>query len=511
MEKFYITTPIYYCNAPPHIGHSYTSVAADVMARFKRLQNRDVFFLTGTDEHGQKVEAAARKVDVEPQFFVDMISADFRDLAKQMNISNDDFIRTTEARHKAACRAFWLRLVDAGTIYLGAYEGWYAARDESFYDESELTKQPDGSFRTIETNVEVEWVSEPSYFFEMTAYNEKVLKYIETHPDLIQPVSKRNEILSILRSGNLRDLSISRTSFSWGVPVPGDPDHVMYVWVDALVNYLSALGFPDAENPRNAYWAPDVHLVGKEIVKFHAIYWLAFLMAAEIDLPKKIFSHGWWTVEGKKISKSAGNALDVRPLIEEFGVDAVRYFLLREMPFGNDGNFSRASFVQRYNSELANDLGNLAQRTLSFVAKQTNGTVTAPHVFYQDDFDFLASINQAQSQVIEYIDKLAFQDALIAIWKVVASSNAYFANNAPWALKKTDIARMNRVLYMTIYALRSIAFMAHSFMPESMDKLLVQLGDNPVSENDSIYNGYPLKDIENIQEPTPIFPRKAIV
>ncbi|MDE2391369.1 MAG: methionine--tRNA ligase, partial [Rhodospirillales bacterium] len=344
--KLYITTPIYYVNGAPHLGHAYTSTAADVLARWHRLEGDDVFFLTGTDEHGQKVEAAARAAGIEPQEFADRVAADFEDMAKAMNISNDDFIRTTMPRHKAACQAIWKKLQENGFIYLGAYEGWYAVRDEAFYDESETALKPDGSRYAIASGAAVEWVVEPSYFFKLSAFQDKLLEFYEANPGFIAPQAKRNEILSFVRGG-LNDLSVSRTSFSWGIPVPGDETHVMYVWLDALVNYLTAAGYPDETAPRWGYWPASLHLVGKEIIRFHAVYWPAFLMGAGLELPKKVFSHGWWTVEGEKMSKSLGNFIDVRPLVQEYGLDQIRYFLLREVPFGNDGDFSRDALKRR--------------------------------------------------------------------------------------------------------------------------------------------------------------------
>ncbi|OYV39593.1 MAG: methionine--tRNA ligase, partial [Acidocella sp. 20-61-6] len=334
-ERFYITTPIYYVNGAPHLGHAYSSVAADVLARFKRLDGAEVLFLTGTDEHGQKVEAAARAAGVDPQAFTDGVAADFADMARRMNISNDDFIRTTEPRHKRAAQHLWRLLEQAGMIYLGAYEGYYSVRDEAFYDEAELTRRADGTLVATASGAPVEWVIEPSYFFKLSAFQDKLLALYEAEQNFIQPASRRNEVTSFVRSG-LRDLSISRTSFRWGIPVPGDEAHVMYVWLDALVNYLTATGYPDADAPRAKFWPADVHLVGKEIIRFHAVYWPAFLMAAGLPLPKRVFSNGWWTVEGEKMSKSLGNSVDARALIDEFGLDAVRYYFLREVPFGND-------------------------------------------------------------------------------------------------------------------------------------------------------------------------------
>jgi methionyl-tRNA synthetase len=503
-KTFYITTPIYYVNGAPHLGHAYTSTAADVLARFKRLDGYDVFFLTGTDEHGQKVESAARAAGVDPQAFTDRVAADFQDMSRRMNISNDDFIRTTEPRHKRACQALWQRLVSSGAIYLGIYEGFYAVRDEAFYDESELITAPDGT-KMAPTGAPVEWVVEPSYFFKLSAFQDRLLAYYEENPGFIAPAAKRNEILSFVKGG-LHDLSVSRTSFSWGIPVPGDPAHVMYVWLDALANYLTAVGYPDEGNERFAFWPANVHLVGKEIIRFHAVYWPAFLMAAGLPLPEKIFSHGWWTVEGEKMSKSLGNFIDVRPLIDEFGLDAVRFFLLREVPFGGDGDFSRKALMMRLNVELANDLGNLAQRTLSFIAKNAGGVIPLRGELHEADDVLIATADALPGKVRDAVERLAFHEALEEIWKLIRSGNAYIDHQAPWALKKTDAARMNTVLYVLVSALRTVGILLQPFMPDTMARLLDQLSVPPearqiVALDDKLVEGTALP------APSGIFPR----
>jgi methionyl-tRNA synthetase len=503
-RTFYLTTPIYYVNGAPHLGHAYTSTAADVLARFKRLDGYDVFFLTGTDEHGQKVAAAARAAGLDPQSFTDGVADDFRDMARRMNISNDDFIRTTEPRHKRACQAIWQRLVEAGAIYLGAYEGYYAVRDEAFYDESELIAAKNGG-KVAPSGAPVEWVVEPSYFFKLSAFQDKLLAFYEANPGFIAPAAKRNEILSFVRGG-LNDLSISRTSFSWGVPVPGDTDHVMYVWLDALVNYLTATGYPDEADPKFRYWPADLHLVGKEIIRFHAVYWPAFLMAAGLPLPKKVFSHGWWTVEGEKMSKSLGNFIDVRPLVEEFGVDPVRFFLLREVPFGGDGDFSRKALISRLNVELANDLGNLAQRTLSFIAKNAGGVVPPRGALHEADHDLLAISDALPEKVRDAIERLAFNEALEDIWKLIRAANAYIDHQAPWALRKTDQVRMATVLRVLLDAIRTVAFLLQPFMPKSMAALLDQLGVAPEARQLAALNT-PLEDDAALPTPSGIFPR----
>jgi len=503
-QKFYITTPIYYVNGAPHLGHAYTSTAADVLARFKRLDGFDVFFLTGTDEHGQKVEAAARAAGIDPQSFTDNVSADFQDMARRMNISNDDFIRTTEARHKASAQAIWRKLQENGAIYLGAYEGWYAVRDEAFYDEEELTIAPDGT-KKAPSGAPVEWVIEPSYFFKLSAFQDQLLAHYESNPDFIAPQAKRNEILSFVRGG-LKDLSISRTSFSWGIPVPGDEKHVIYVWLDALVNYLTAVGYPDLTGPRGKYWPASLHLVGKEIIRFHAVYWPAFLMGAGLPLPEKVFSHGWWTVEGEKMSKSTGNFIDVRPLVDEFGLDTVRFFLLREVPFGNDGDFSRKALISRTNAELANGIGNLAQRTLSFIAKNAGGVVPSKGAQHEADLVLLELADELPEKVRGALNRLAFHEALDEVWKLIRAADGYIDHQAPWSLRKTDTARMNSVLFVLVSVLRVVAVLLQPFMPDSMAKLLDQLGVAADARQYEALNT-PLAEGTPLPAPAGLFPR----
>jgi methionyl-tRNA synthetase len=503
-HSFYITTPIYYVNGAPHLGHAYTSTAADVLARWNRLEGHDVFFLTGTDEHGQKVEAAAKLAGVPPQQFTDRVAADFRDMARVMNISNDDFVRTTEPRHKAAAQAIWLKLQENGFLYLGAYEGWYAVRDEAFYDEDETEKKPDGSRVAIASGAEVKWVVEPSYFFKLSEFQDKLLAYYEENPGFIAPQAKRNEILSFVKSG-LRDLSVSRTSFSWGIPVPGDENHVMYVWLDALVNYLTACGYPEMSGPRAAYWPASLHLVGKEIIRFHAVYWPAFLMAAGLPLPARVFSHGWWTVEGEKMSKSLGNFIDVRPLVDEFGLDQVRYFLLREVPFGNDGDFSRKALIGRINADLANGLGNLAQRTLSFIGKNAGAAVPPKGVLQEADLVLLALGAELPQKVRGAMSRLAFHEALQDVWRLIGAADGYIDSQAPWSLRKTDLERMNTVLYTLCVTLRTIAVVLQPFMPAIMSKLLDFLGVG--ADRSLAILDVPMAESTALPAPSGLFPR----
>ena len=502
--KYYITTPIYYVNGAPHIGHAYTTIACDVMARFKRLDGFDVFFLTGTDEHGQKVEQAAAAAGQTQQQFTDGTSDLFRAMTQRIGISNDDFIRTTEERHKRACAELWRRLVERGEIYLGGYEGWYAVRDEAFYDEDELTTRPDGT-KVAPSGAPVEWVVEPSYFFRLSAWQERLLEYYDANPDFILPNTRRNEVTSFVRSG-LRDLSVSRTSFKWGIPVPSDEAHVMYVWLDALTNYITAAGFPDEGAARWSFWPADVHMVGKDILRFHAVYWPAFLMAAGLAPPKRVFAHGWWTVAGEKMSKSLGNVLDPQELADTYGLDALRYFLLREVPFGNDGTFSRKALVSRLNVELANDLGNLAQRTLSLIARNCEGRLPEAGPRSDDDAEILAAAAALLPAVRAQMDRQAFGEALEEIWRVIRASNAYIDRQAPWALRKTDAVRMAHVLRVLADVIRTVATLLQPFMPEKTATMLEQLGV-PAAARDFAALAAPLPVGIALPSPQGVFPR----
>ena len=504
-QTYYVTTPIYYVNGAPHIGHAYTSIAADVMARFKRLDGYEVFFLTGTDEHGQKVEQAAQAAGLDVQTYTDKISADFKDMANAMGVSYDDYIRTTEDRHKASCTELWRRIAASGDIYLGHYEGWYAVRDEAFYDEDELKPGPQGT-KIAPSGAPVEWVREPSYFFRLSAWQDRLLAYYEEHPEFIAPSSRRNEVLSFVRGG-LHDLSVSRTTFNWGVPVPGAPGHVMYVWLDALTNYITACGFPDETAPRwGKFWPADAHFVGKDIIRFHAVYWPAFLMAAGLPVPKRISSHGWWVVEGEKMSKSLGNVVEPRKLVETYGLDQIRYFLLREKPFGADGSMSHPAIVSRINVELANDLGNLAQRSLSLIARNLGGVLPPRGPDTDDDRALLDAAAALSGLVRACMERQTFHEALEEVWKIIRAANGYIDRQAPWALNKTDKVRMGAVLRVLADTIRVVATLLQPFMPTSMSKMLDQLGV-PEGARAFVSLDTPLPDGTPLPAPHGVFPR----
>ncbi len=474
-RPFYITTPIYYVNDKPHIGHAYTTLACDVIARFMRLDGRPVHFLTGTDEHGQKVEKSAEAAGVSPIAFCDRVSENFRALTRLLDISNDDFIRTTEPRHIRSCQALWRRLAERGEIYLGSYAGWYAVRDEAFYTETDLTEPDSAGIRYAPSGAPVEWVEEPSYFFRLSAWGDRLLAFYEANPNFIRPDSRRNEVLSFIKAG-LKDLSISRTSFSWGVPVPDDPQHIMYVWFDALINYITAAGFPDTESELyRTFWPPDLHMIGKEIVRFHAVYWPAFLMAADLPPPKGVFGHGWWTVEGQKISKSLGNAIDAVELVETYGLDQTRYALLRGMPFGQDGDFSRQTVINRINADLANNLGNLAQRSLSQVQRNLDAKAPALDALSESDKTLLASAQALLPTLRGAMERLELHTILAEIWAVLDAANRYIDSEAPWALKKTDPKRMATVLAVLVEVLRIAGILVQPVMPRAASALLDQL------------------------------------
>jgi len=506
-KAYYITTPIYYVNDKPHIGHAYTTLACDVIARFMRLDGRDVMFMTGTDEHGQKVEKSAQAAGVEPLAFCDGVSQNFRDLTPMLNFTNDGFIRTTEDRHTQASQAIWQAMADNGDIYLDSYAGWYSVRDEAYYAEDELTDGANGE-KLSPFGAPVEWVEEPSYFFRLSEWQDRLLAYYDEDPGRILPQSRRNEVLSFVKSG-LRDLSISRTSFKWGVPVPGDDAHIMYVWVDALTNYLTAVGYPDTEAESfKTYWPADVHMVGKDILRFHAVYWPAFLMSAGLAPPKRIFAHGWWTVEGQKMSKSLGNFIPPQDLVDKYGLDQTRYFMMRELPFGNDGNFSHGAMVNRMNSDLANDFGNLAQRVLSMINKNCEGTVPTPALLSVDDGALLVTARELVDKMRAAMDVQGIHHALTAMWEVVGDANRYVDAQAPWGLKKTDPERMATVLYVLAEVIRHLAILAQPVVPDAAARMLDQLAVPEQQRSfDSLGDQEMLLPGTALPKPQGIFPR----
>lgn len=465
-----VTTPIYYVNDRAHIGHAYTSIAADTLVRWHRLRGESVCLLTGTDEHGQKIAKAAVDRAQDPQSFTDEVSQTFRDLTRTLNLGPHDFIRTTEPRHREQVIALWNRLVERGAIYLGTYSGWYAIRDEAFYSESD-THIVDGKRVAKASGAEVEWLSEPSYFFNLSKWRDRLLHHYAEHPEFIQPEGRRNEVIALVKAG-LDDLSVSRISVKWGIPVPSDPKHTVYVWLDALTNYIS--GWPDWQRHNGS--APVTHIIGKDILKFHAVFWPAFLLAAGLPLPRQIVAHGWWTQEGRKISKSLGNTISPLALIEQYGVDPVRYYLLREVPFGEDGDFKQANLIQRADTELANELGNLAHRVLSILQRQHGGVLPDPIPFDAWEEHPLLENAELLPAKIAYVlnNRVAFNEALDEIVGVVRQANQWIVQTAPWAIKDDPVKR-GEVLRALYEALRAVAICLQPFIPTSASALLDQL------------------------------------
>ncbi len=471
--RYYLTTAISYPNGVPHIGHAYEAIASDAIARFLRLDGHDVFFMTGVDEHGMKMSQTAAKEGITPRALADRNSPRFREMCDRLDVSYDRFIRTTEPAHYEASQAIWRRMVEAGDIYIGTYQGWYSVRDEAFYAEGETTVGTD-KVRVGPQGTPVEWTEEKSYFFRLSAYQDRLLKLYADHPDFVLPATRFNEVISFVKAG-LQDLSISRTTLAWGVPVPDVPGHVMYVWVDALTNYLTGVGYPDVKSPQFKLWPADLHVIGKDIVRFHAVYWPAFLLSAGLAPPKRIFSHGFLFNRGEKMSKSVGNVVDPFALADAYGADALRYFFLREVPFGQDGNYSHETIVARMNADLANDLGNLAQRSLSMVAKNCEGRVPKPGAQSPADKAILNAADGMLAKAREAMNGQQLHHALAAIWAVVADANRYFAGQAPWDLRKTDPARFATVLWTTAEVTRQVAILAQPFVPKSAAKLLDSL------------------------------------
>jgi len=520
-QPFYITTAISYPNGPPHIGHAYEAIATDAIARFMRLDGYDVYFLTGTDEHGQKIQQTGAKEGLTPQQLLDRNVPLFKAMVARMGCSNDDFIRTTEERHHRSSEAIWQRMEKNGDIYLDKYAGWYSVRDEAYYAEDETQLNEHKVRLATKTGTPVEWVEEESYFFKLSAYQKKLLALYASVPDFVLPKERLNEVASFV-NGGLKDLSLSRTTFDWGIPVPGNPKHIMYVWVDALTNYITAVGFPDTGSDKfKRYWPAALHVIGKDIVRFHAVYWPAFLMSAGIAVPKRIFSHGFLFNRGEKMSKSVGNVIDPFALADAYGVDPLRYFFLREVPFGQDGNYSHEAIVNRINADLANDLGNLAQRSLSMVDKAFGGVLPAPGDFSAEDKTILAAADgmigiqailaSADAMVGKARDAMATQQlhqVLNAVWSVVADANRYFAGQAPWALAKTDPKRQGTVLYVTAEVLRRVAILSQPVLPTSAAKLLDLLAVVPEARDFSALEaGKRIAAGVTLPAPAPVFPR----
>ncbi|MBM7047807.1 MULTISPECIES: methionine--tRNA ligase [Rhizobium] len=504
---FYITTAIAYPNGKPHIGHAYELIATDALARFQRLDGLDVFFLTGTDEHGQKMQQTARAEGLTPQALANRNSDEFQAMGKLLNASNDDFIRTTQPRHHETSQNIWNLMADAGDIYKDSYAGWYSVRDEAYYQENETELRADG-VRYGPQGTPVEWVQEESYFFKLSEYQDRLLKLYEENPDFIGPAERRNEVISFVKSG-LKDLSVSRTTFDWGIKVPNDPAHVMYVWVDALTNYITATGYiEDRNNPRAKYWPADVHIIGKDIIRFHAVYWPAFLMSAKLPLPKRVYAHGFLLNKGEKMSKSLGNVVDPVNLVNHFGLDQVRYFFLREVSFGQDGSYSEEAIGTRINSDLANGIGNLASRSLSMIVKNCDGEIPECGPLTEEDKALLAQADALLASTREDMGKQLIHRALASIIAVVSETDRYFASQEPWALKKTDPARMATVLYVTADVVRQIGILLQPFMPESAAKLL-ELIAIPSDKRDFAALGAAGRLVAGtpLEAPKPVFPR----
>jgi methionyl-tRNA synthetase len=503
-NTFYITTAIAYPNGEPHIGHAYEAIATDALARFQRLDGKDVFFLTGTDEHGLKMVQTAETEGLAVADLAARNAGRFKAMDERLNVSFDRFIRTTEPAHHRSVQEVWKRMQANGDIYIDAYAGWYSVRDEAYYAEDETVVGED-NVRRGPQGTPVDWVEEKSYFFRLSAYQDRLLALYDNQPDFIGPDSRRNEVISFVKGG-LRDLSISRTTFDWGIKVPDDPEHVMYVWVDALTNYITGVGFPDETDANWRYWPADLHIIGKDIIRFHAVYWPAFLMSAGIPVQKRVYAHGFLFSKGEKMSKSVGNVVDPFNLADQYGVDQVRYFFLREVAFGQDGNYNHEAIVARINADLANGLGNLAQRSLSMIAKQLGGVMPEPGAFTDNDRAILA---QADAMLEASRTAMATQQIhqwLNAVWAVVAEGDRYFAGEAPWALAKTDPARQKTVLYVTAEVVRMIAILCQPVMPDAMARLLDSLGV-AADERSFTSLGTRIKAGTALPTPVGVFPR----
>ncbi len=503
-KKYYITTPIYYVNDIPHIGHAYTSVATDCIARFKKMEGFDVRFQTGTDEHGLKIQKAADKLKIKPIELCDKNSKVFEDLTKRLNLSNNDFIRTTEKRHKEGAQNLWDKLQTNGQIYLDKYEGWYSINDETFYNEKDLIKEDDGNLKTP-TGGPVDWITEKSYFFKLSEWSEKLLNLYK-NTDFIKPESKRNEVISFVEGG-LRDLSVSRTSFNWGIETPNDPDHIMYVWLDALTCYPNGVGYlSNKNNDLSSFWSETTHIVGKDILRHHAVYWPAFLMAANLELPKRIFAHGWWTNEGNKISKSLGNVIDPIEIISEYGLDQFRYFILREVPFGNDGDFSIKALKTRINSDLANDLGNLCQRSLSMIHKNLDGVIPVKEGRSEIENDLIERSNNIINESIILMNDQKINEYIKLVWDLINDTNKYFNDQKPWELLKRDIEKFKAVLNTTSELIKRIAIFIYPIMPDTSKKILDMLNIEIAETTFDAISSYKVDNLK-INSLSQIFPR----
>ena len=470
-KNYYITTPIYYPSGKPHMGHAYSSIVADIFARFKRLENYNVLFLTGTDEHGQKIEKEAKKNNKDPKIFCDELSETFRSLTKTLNLSNDDFIRTTEHRHHKSVIEIWNKLADSGDIYLDKYSGWYSVSDEAFYDEDEI-EDKNGKKISKSSGSLVEWVEEESYFFKLSAWSDKLLEFYKKNPNFILPESRKNEVVRFVEKG-LKDLSISRTSFTWGIPVPKNEKHVIYVWLDALTNYISALNFPNTEDKKyKTFWPADVHIIGKDILRFHAIFWPAFLLAAKLPLPKRVFGHGWILSDDKKMSKSLGNILDPIEIIRDYGIDQLRYYLIKEVSLGNDGSISMENLKNCINNDLANNYGNLCQRVFSFIKKNCNNKVPKTNNFKETDTKLINNIKDNIPKLIDLINKQNLNEYIKTVVNFSFEANKYFNDSEPWLFKKKDPERMNTILNTIVEQIKNISILLNPIIPISTKKVL---------------------------------------
>jgi len=482
-KNFYITTPIYYPSGKPHMGHAYSSIVADIFARFKRLENYNVLFLTGTDEHGQKIQKEAKKNNKEPKAFCDELSETFKSLTKKLNLSNDDFIRTTEKRHHKSVIEIWKRLVDSGDIYLSKYTGWYSVSDEAFYDKDEI-ENINGKKISKSSGSTVEWVEEESYFFKLSSWSNNLLEFYKTNPNFILPTSRKNEVIKFVEKG-LKDLSISRTSFSWGIPVPENNKHVIYVWLDALTNYISALNFPDIEDKKyKDFWPADLHIIGKDILRFHAVFWPAFLLAAKLPLPKKVFGHGWILSDDKKMSKSLGNILDPIEIIDKYGIDQLRYYLVKEVSLGNDGSISMENLRNCINNDLANNYGNLCQRVFSFVKKNCDNKIPKSSKLNNSDKKLLDNLKDHIPKLINLMNNQDLNEYIKIVVSFSFDANKYFNDSEPWAVKKNDPERMRTILFTIIQQIKNISILLNPIIPNATNKVFALM--NLSKENISI-------------------------